>query len=131
MTESVTFTLPWPVSVNQYWRGVRMGERVAIYPSPDAKKYKQAVADAVWNQLGTRNPITARVSVDITVVEPTRHRRDIDNLLKAPFDGLSECGFWADDSQVDAITIRRSGRIEKPGWLMVTVTELDDPGKLF
>ena len=38
---------------------------------------------------------------------PDKRRRDLDNLLKATLDSLTHAGVWSDDSQIDALSIRR------------------------
>lgn len=39
---------------------------------------------------------------------PDRRRRDLDNMPKALFDGLTHAGVWTDDSQIDDLRIVRS-----------------------
>jgi crossover junction endodeoxyribonuclease RusA len=38
---------------------------------------------------------------------PDARRRGLDNLLKAPLDGLQHAGVVVDDSQFDALSIKR------------------------
>lgn len=40
---------------------------------------------------------------------PLRRRRDIDNIRRAPLEALTHAGMWDDDSQVEALSIRKAG----------------------
>ena len=94
--------LPWPPSVNRYWRTFR--GRMLI--SADGRTYRQeAVAAAVTgDRFGS-----AKVRVSIEVWLPDNRRRDVDNLLKAPLDALCHAGIYDDDSQIVELSIRRAG----------------------
>ena len=54
-----------------------------------------------------------RLRIPVLAILPvvtTRRRRDIDNVLaglKSALDGLTDCGWWEDDSEVVGITIRK------------------------
>ena len=105
--------LPWPPSVNRYWRSV--GGRVLI--SADGRKYRgrvEAVASA--DRFGG-----SPVLVSIYAHFPDQRRRDLDNLLKAPLDALTAAGMWDDDSQIQALTIRKVGIDSAHPRLVVTV----------
>ena len=120
---SVSFSLPWPQWVNEYWKPVRVGSFCKVISSAKAKRYAEEVDSVIWHRFGTLKPIECEVEIEVGVVLPDRRKRDLDNILKGPLDGLSKAGFWADDSLVRRITIERSGEVEKPGRLDVTVTE--------
>ena len=94
--------LPWPPSVNNYWRSVH--GRMLI--SAEGRTYRQAVAEMAlterWPKFGP-----ARVGVEIEAWPPDRRRRDLDNILKAIFDALTHAGVWDDDSQIDRICVVR------------------------
>lgn len=52
----------------------------------------------------------ARPSLAVIPIVTTRRRRDIDNVLaslKASIDGLTDAGWWSDDSELQSITVRR------------------------
>lgn len=100
----VRLVLPWPPSVNRYWRSVK--GRVLI--SADGRKYRAAVVASVLS--GRAVPMGSHpVAVAIDAYYPDRRRRDIDNVLKAPLDALTAAGMWEDDSQVQALSIRKAG----------------------
>lgn len=110
--------MPWPPSVNTYWRHV--GAKVLI--SANGRQYREAVRQQAaaehWPQFGDK-----RLAVDIEAFMPDRRRRDLDNVLKAALDSLTHAGIWADDSQIDSLTIRRSPVIA--GMLKVHIREAD------
>lgn len=97
-----TFTLPWPPSMNRYWRSV--SGRVLI--SAEGRKYRDAVAVAA---LGGHRFGRSPIAVQIDAWLPDLRRRDVDNLLKAPLDALTRCGVWNDDEQVQELGIRKAG----------------------
>lgn len=55
--------LPYPISANKYWRPVRIGPRITIVPTKDAKAYKAEVA-AIFRLAGVQ-PIAGRVRIHI------------------------------------------------------------------
>ena len=99
----VVMTLPWPPTVNTYWRSV--GGRVLI--SKNGREYRQAVAELAaaedWPKFGAQ-----RVSVRIEAWMPDKRRRDLDNLLKSLLDSLTHAGVLDDDSQIDWLAIWRA-----------------------
>lgn len=108
--------LPWPPSVNTYWRHV--GAKVLI--SEKGRQYRQAVCWQAqhenWHVWGEK-----RLKVTIEAFMPDRRRRDLDNVLKAALDALTAAGVWVDDSQIDALSIRRAPTLA--GMLKVQIEE--------
>lgn len=111
-------TLPYPPSVNHYWR--RVGPRTLI--SKQGRQYKIDVA-AECLQRGLR-PTDERVAVTIYAAPPDRRRRDLDNLLKPLLDSLAGYAY-RDDSQIDRLEIVRC-RSVADGSVDVIVEELGD-----
>lgn len=66
--QTITLTLPWPVSANRYWRSFvpRGHQRAIVTLSDEAKAYKEQVNLLAWQQ-GVREPIEGRVRVDIAL----------------------------------------------------------------
>jgi len=98
-TEDNTLTgdlvLPWPPSVNTYWRTFR-GRMIL---SKIGRMYQTAIAEQVVMQscpkFGDR-----KIRVTIAAHRPDKRRRDLDNLLKAALDGMGSAGVFDDDSQI-------------------------------
>ena len=126
MIRSTTFTIPFPPSVNQYWRTrVFAGAKpfASQYISPRGRAYRDEVAAAVLSHFGRIRPVTSRLRVTLHVFAPDKRKRDLDNLAKAPLDALTHAGVWGDDSQIDRLEIVREA-ITTPGHLIVTVEQL-------
>lgn len=99
----IQIELPWPPSVNHYWRHVRGATLI----SREGRAYRTAVL-AAWLQAG-RPRVDGRLALTITAHAPDRRRRDLDNIAKAPLDALAKAGVYADDSQIDHLAITRGG----------------------
>jgi crossover junction endodeoxyribonuclease RusA len=122
---TATITLPWPPSVNTYWRSVAMGKRVNVVVSAEGRAYRAAIAAEVkrcWP--GLTNPTQSRLAVYALANPPDRRRRDLDNILKALLDGLTHGGVWGDDSQVDDLHIER-GNVVANGQVTVVISTLE------
>lgn len=111
--------LPWPPSVNTYWRHAR-GRH---YISEKGIKYRQAVIDIILQQ-DLDVTTSARLKISISAHVPDRRRRDLDNLQKAVFDSLVHAGFMVDDEQIDDFRVRRMP-MKKGGGLEILITELE------
>ncbi len=117
--------LPWPPTVNTYWRRPTEGPlagRTLI--SAKGREYRAAVCVAALTAGITRfGP--ARVGVVIHCFPPDARRRDLDNLPKSVLDALTLAGVWNDDSQIDDLRIVRHHRIAK-GLIEVVIEELTE-----
>ncbi len=88
----MTATLPWPPSVNRYWR-VWRGRSVL---STEGRRYK--LAAGLLARKGGMRPLAGPVSLTVRAYRP-RRTGDLDNTLKAIGDCL--CGVaYVDDDQI-------------------------------
>lgn len=108
--ESVELILPFPPSVNHYWR--RVGAKTLI--SRQGRLYRDHCTELL---AGMESFGDARLEVEIMVHPPDRRRRDLDNLTKASLDALVHGGLIDDDSQIDRLVLER--RECKPGGMVV------------
>lgn len=115
-------TIPFPPSVNGYWRSVR-GRNIL---SARGRQYRLDGLQTLAEQAVSPLPADARLSVTITLNPPCKRRRDVDNYSKAALDLLTHAGIWGDDSQVDRLTVQR-GEIRKPGNAVVEVALISRP----
>lgn len=118
MTE---ITLPWPPSVNRYWRTFQ--GRMLI--SEEGRKYRKAVADQVLIQRGAKNYME-KLRVEIEAYRPDNRRRDLDNLLKAVLDSLTHAGVWQDDSSIVDLRIYWADMI---GGMLKVKIEVNDENR--
>ena len=84
MTERIEFVLPYPPTVNTYWR--RHGNTYFI--SEAGKRYRRDVALIVRQQRLKLN-LSGRLAIKVIAEPPDKRRRDLDNILKAPLDALT------------------------------------------
>ena len=116
---AVSLQLPWPPSVNRYWRHVN--GRVLI--SREGRAYRKVVAAACH---GVRGLGGARLGVDVVLQPPDRRRRDIDNVLKSLLDALEHAGVYDDDGQIDRLMVHRLNEPCRGGVARVRLEALDD-----
>lgn len=110
-----------PPSTNSYYRSVT-GKGVLI--SKRGREYRAEVASTCSEYVGTFAD-DARLSVLVVLRPPDRRKRDLDNFCgKALLDSLMKAGIFADDSQIDCLTMIR-GKLDRvqPG-VDVTITKL-------
>lgn len=110
-------SLPYPPSVNSYWRHTRTGQ---TYISEAGQEFRHAVRVLM---LGTQ-PIDGPLSVEVELWPPDRRRRDIDNPLKGLLDALQHGGAYRDDNQIERLLIERRA-VLPPGKCEVSIEELN------
>lgn len=120
---SHTLMLPWPPSVNTYYRHISKGTlagRTLI--SRDGRNYRATVAGVMLSQRVPKH--IGRLAVRIDAYAPDRRARDMDNLTKGLLDALTHAGVWADDSQIDDLRIVRGPCRGAPGCVVVSIAEV-------
>lgn len=114
----IEFTLPWPPSVNTYWRN--FNGRMII--SAKGREYREEVGDQMTLQ-GKVARYTKPLRVVIEAWRPDKRRRDLDNLLKATLDGLAHAGVFDDDSQI--VDLRIYWAPDIGGMLKIKIEEIE------
>jgi crossover junction endodeoxyribonuclease RusA len=121
------YTLPWPPSVNRYYRAVN-GRNIL---SAEGRRYKAVATWTISTQKEHYNAVefpAQRVRVTFRVTPPDRRKRDLSNLLKAIEDAMTEAGVWGDDSQIDDERIMRlPPASDGIGSVHATVETIDEP----
>jgi len=112
-------TLPFPPSINHYWKHRAIGRRASVYLSSEALAYREAVK----NSIVATKPLETRLSVSVQLHAPNKRKYDIDNRVKSLLDALTHSGAWLDDELIDHIQITR-GNIIKGGLCVVEINEL-------
>lgn len=118
MTE---LSLPYPPSVNRYWRSARMGRSVNVYISEQGQQFRTAVHVAVL-QARANKKLAGRLAVSVELYPADKRKRDIDNCLKSLLDALAHSGVYLDDSQIDQLTVIRKENT-KGGKCLVKIGE--------
>lgn len=117
------FILPYPPSVNNYWKWAPGGKATGtVHLTASGEQYRQLVAYILKAQ-NLRLRLTGRLAIEITVETPDKRRRDIDNILKATLDSLVHGGLVLDDEQFDLLMVRRGNPVPG-GRLGITITEV-------
>jgi crossover junction endodeoxyribonuclease RusA len=143
VAEGATYVLPWPPSVNEYLRfGILpAGKGKRPYLTPGGKlcdgyikpfhtqksvEFRKAAVAAI----GFVKPMFGSLAAEIIAYPPSRHRRDLDNLLKCTLDALQHAGALLDDTQIRRLSIswgpRKSG-----GAIEVRLTTMPEATGLF
>ncbi|WP_455424928.1 RusA family crossover junction endodeoxyribonuclease [Dryocola sp. LX212] len=117
-------TLPFPPSVNTYWRAPNKGPLKGRHlVSEGGRKFRKAAFASVVTQLNRiPQPMLGDLSVNVVLFPPTRQRRDMDNYLKALFDSLTNARVWDDDCQIKHMEVSWGPVIAK-GSAEVTIRE--------
>ena len=103
MPEPINLTLPYPPSVNAYWRifTPKNGGHPRTIVSKRGRDYKKRVAEIVL-LAGRPSVGDSPVGVHIDVYPGTRRKYDLDNIRKAVNDSLQAAGVMDDDAQIVA-----------------------------
>lgn len=114
--------LPWPPSVNTYWRHPTKGPLAGRHLiSEEGRAYRQEV----WHSTaGHRDGLNCRIKMHIDAFPPDRRKRDLDNILKSLIDALVYSKVIADDSLIDELSISRR-EVSAIGAVIVTIQELE------
>lgn len=116
----MTLDLPYPPSVNRYWRHPSRGPLAGRHLiSAEGRAYREQVALLCRQRLV--QPLDGWVAVEATFTPPDRRGRDVDNLSKALLDALQHAGVMRDDSQVRRLTLEMLEAAPKQGRAVVTV----------
>ena len=112
----IEFTLPWPPSVNHYWRNFRgrmvIGER--------GRAYRRDAIASIRQQRIPADGVGGPLSVRVHAFPPDRRRRDLDNLQKALLDAVVAAGVIEDDSNIDELQVVR-GKGQSGGMVWVRI----------
>lgn len=118
----ITLHLPYPPSVNTYWRHPTAGKLAGRHLiSEKGRQYRAEVCRRI-SVIG--QGLACRLSVTIECFPPDGRRRDLDNVAKGLLDALSHAGVWGDDEQIDDLRIMRR-EVTKGGAVRVRIEPME------
>ena len=117
MGEAVSFELPWPPSVNRYYRHV--GPRVLI--SREGRRYRMMCVSRLG---GVFPKLEGKVKLTGEFYPPDARKRDLDNVLKCMIDSLVHAGLMRDDSQIKHIDVQMMSPVPPEGAVYIKLEEI-------
>lgn len=114
---TLEFELPWPPSVNHYYRHV--GAKVLI--SRDGRKYRKMIVSRFRSE-GVE-PFRCPVELSVELYPPDNRRRDADNSLKCLLDAFTHGGLYEDDSLIRRLVVTKREPTPPDGMAYVRIRE--------
>ena len=108
----INLTLPYPPSVNHYYGNRTNGGK---YIKPKGQQFRRAVNNIVLLNVSNKK-LDQLLKLTLSVYPPDKRKRDIDNILKALLDSLTNARVYLDDSLIKQLNITwHMGGIVKEG----------------
>ena len=117
MGEAISFELPWPPSLNRYYRHV--GPRVLI--SREGRRYRMMCVSRLG---GVFPKLEGKVKLTGEFYPPDARKRDLDNVLKCMIDSLVHAGLMRDDSQIKHIDVQMMSPVPPEGAVYIKLEEI-------
>ena len=105
--------LPWPPSMNSYWRAVPRGKIAVNILSAPGRVYREKAVSAAKDAERPEGTLTDRLGVCLILRPPDKRRRDVDNFVKPVLDALTHAQVYEDDYQIDRLMVVRSQKVPK------------------
>lgn len=118
MIDEIVLHLPWPPTVNSYYKVTRNGQR---YLDKKVRIFREAVLKALMEQCPELR-LTDPLFMEVYLFPPDRRKRDLDNYMKGLLDALTDGELWDDDSLVNQLHIYR-GEVVKDGHVRVEISD--------
>ncbi len=120
----IELELPWPPSVNHYWRSLAICGRAKVVLSRQGREYREAVARVVVGS--GMNTLCGALSMLCIFYCPDWRERDIDNLHKGLLDSLVHAGAIEGDEFICSSISEKRHSADGIGRVVVQISRLDD-----
>lgn len=114
----VEYTLPFPPSVNTYYRQFHGRAIISKAGRDYRKKVLSIIGQIDWRLEGL-------LQVTLHLYPPDKRRRDWDNYQKAVWDSLTHAGVYGDDSQIKRAFVEMHEPAKCNGRAVVTLQPLE------
>ncbi len=121
VTSAIRIDLPWPPSVNRYWRHNKRGH---TYVTKEGEAYRHEAGWLGRQAMTGRRPFACEVSIEFEAFPPDHRKRDLDNVLKATLDAMEHAGVYGNDYQVADLRIMRR-EVRPRGLIRATIRPLN------
>lgn len=112
-------TLPWGVTVNQYWGQRVAGKRAIPFLTDRARQYREDVGKLCLGRKLVSSG--SALAVHLKCYPPDKRTRDLDNLCKSTLDALVHAEILRDDSDIWDLRLTRECLSAPPGRIVVLV----------
>ena len=113
--------LPNPPSINDYYGTHTRFGHATVYIKTKGKEYRKTVLDyVIKNNLQLQaNTI---LELEIIFTPKSRHRQDVDNVLKSLLDSLTHAKVYDDDSLIYKLTIEKTAPSKTKHGLQIKIS---------
>jgi crossover junction endodeoxyribonuclease RusA len=118
MKDDIVLYLPWPPTVNDYYKVTQAGQR---YLDKKVRVFRGLVAKSIHEQAPNLHLVDP-LFVEVYLFPPDLRKRDVDNYMKGLLDGITESKLWKDDSIIDQLHIFRGEKV-KGGIVRMEISE--------
>ena len=120
----IELELPWPPSVNHYWRSLAIRRHVQVVISREGREYRKDVARIVAE--GGMAKVLGAVQIRRILYCPDWRGRDEDNTAKAIFDSLVHAGAIEGDEFICSSISEKRHSADGIGRVVVQISRLED-----
>jgi len=111
--------LPFPPSLNSYYRYIKIGKSCRVLISKEGREYKKIIKEIIDGLPKKIETLEGRLVVVVSLHAPTRRKYDLDNRCKSLLDALEEAEVFLNDEQIDHLTVRRGEYFKNDGKALV------------
>ena len=127
---SIILKLPYPPSINHYYKSIRSRFGVRMYIDEKGILYRESIIDlVVEHKSQNKFPIAVpyfpseKLKLELYINPPDKRKRDLDNIFKAQVDSLQHALVFTNDFQIDKLYIERQ-EVVKNGVVLAIITVL-------